>query len=67
MKATVVCASNRAAAGVYEDTTGPLIVEALAGLGGHSAPKERKTTVIFATGHESGSLSRCLGILAAAG
>jgi molybdenum cofactor synthesis domain-containing protein len=29
----VVCASNRAAAGVYEDTTGPLIVEALAGLG----------------------------------
>ena len=29
MKATVVCASNRAAAGVYEDTTGPLIVEAL--------------------------------------
>ena len=33
MRATVVCASNRAAAGVYEDTTGPLIVEALAGLG----------------------------------
>ena len=33
MKATVVCASNRAAAGVYEDTTGPVIVEALAGLG----------------------------------
>ena len=33
VKATVVCASNRAAAGVYEDTTGPLIVEALAGLG----------------------------------
>ena len=33
MKATVVCASNRAAAGVYEDTTGPLIVEALARLG----------------------------------
>jgi molybdenum cofactor synthesis domain-containing protein len=31
--ATVVCASNRAAAGVYEDTTGPLIVEALTGLG----------------------------------
>jgi molybdenum cofactor synthesis domain-containing protein len=29
----VVCASNRAAAGVYEDTTGPLIVEALEGLG----------------------------------
>jgi molybdenum cofactor synthesis domain-containing protein len=33
MKATVVTASNRAAAGVYEDTTGPLIVEALTGLG----------------------------------
>jgi molybdenum cofactor synthesis domain-containing protein len=32
MRATVVCASNRAAAGVYEDTTGPLIVEALRGL-----------------------------------
>jgi molybdenum cofactor synthesis domain-containing protein len=31
--ATVVCASNRAAAGVYEDTTGPLIVEALTSLG----------------------------------
>jgi molybdenum cofactor synthesis domain-containing protein len=29
----VVCASNRAAAGVYQDTTGPLIVEALVGLG----------------------------------
>ncbi|HYO38618.1 MAG TPA: MogA/MoaB family molybdenum cofactor biosynthesis protein [Nocardioidaceae bacterium] len=33
MRATVVCASNRAAAGVYEDTTGPLIAEALANLG----------------------------------
>ena len=33
MKATVVCASNRAAAGVYEDTTGPLIVAALTELG----------------------------------
>lgn len=29
LKAAVVVASNRAAAGVYEDTTGPLIVEAL--------------------------------------
>lgn len=29
MKATVVTASNRAAAGVYEDTGGPLIVAAL--------------------------------------
>jgi molybdenum cofactor synthesis domain-containing protein len=33
VKATVVCASNRAAAGVYEDTTGPIIVEALTELG----------------------------------
>ncbi len=33
LTATVVCASNRAAAGVYEDTTGPLIVEALTELG----------------------------------
>jgi molybdenum cofactor synthesis domain-containing protein len=29
VKATVICASNRAAAGVYEDTTGPLVVVAL--------------------------------------
>jgi molybdenum cofactor synthesis domain-containing protein len=29
MKAAVVVASNRASTGVYEDTTGPLIVEAL--------------------------------------
>lgn len=29
LRAEVVVASNRAAAGVYEDTTGPLIVEAL--------------------------------------
>jgi molybdenum cofactor synthesis domain-containing protein len=29
LKAAVVVASNRAAAGVYDDTTGPLIVEAL--------------------------------------
>jgi molybdenum cofactor synthesis domain-containing protein len=33
MKAVVVAASNRAAAGVYEDTAGPLIVEALTDLG----------------------------------
>ncbi|WP_183095676.1 MogA/MoaB family molybdenum cofactor biosynthesis protein [Nocardioides stalactiti] len=33
LPAVVVVASNRAAAGVYEDTTGPLIVEALRGLG----------------------------------
>jgi molybdenum cofactor synthesis domain-containing protein len=31
--AAVVVASNRAAAGVYEDTTGPLIADFLAGLG----------------------------------
>jgi molybdenum cofactor synthesis domain-containing protein len=33
MRATVVCASNRASAGVYEDTTGPVIADALRGLG----------------------------------
>ncbi|HET6563383.1 MAG TPA: MogA/MoaB family molybdenum cofactor biosynthesis protein [Marmoricola sp.] len=33
MRAAVVVASNRAAAGVYEDTTGPLIVSALASVG----------------------------------
>ena len=33
MRATVIAASNRAAAGVYEDTTGPLIVTALRKLG----------------------------------
>lgn len=33
MKALVVTASNRAAAGVYDDTTGPLIVTALQALG----------------------------------
>jgi molybdenum cofactor synthesis domain-containing protein len=33
VRATVIAASNRAAAGVYEDTTGPLIVSALADLG----------------------------------
>ena len=33
LKATVVVASNRAAAGVYDDTTGPLIVESLEALG----------------------------------
>ena len=29
MKALVITCSNRAAAGVYEDTTGPMIVQAL--------------------------------------
>ena len=33
LRAAVVVASNRAAAGVYDDTTGPLLVEFLAGLG----------------------------------
>jgi len=33
MKATVITASNRAAAGVYDDTGGPVIVKALAELG----------------------------------
>jgi len=33
VRATVIAASNRAAAGVYEDTTGPLIVAALEELG----------------------------------
>jgi len=33
LRAEVVVASNRAAAGVYEDTTGPLIVEFLTELG----------------------------------
>ncbi len=33
MKATVISASNRAAAGVYEDTTGPMIVAALEEIG----------------------------------
>jgi molybdenum cofactor synthesis domain-containing protein len=33
LRAAVVVASNRAAAGVYDDTTGPLIVEALRSAG----------------------------------
>ena len=33
MRAAVVVASNRAAAGVYDDTTGPLLVDFLTGLG----------------------------------
>ncbi|GAA3515428.1 MogA/MoaB family molybdenum cofactor biosynthesis protein [Aeromicrobium panaciterrae] len=33
MKAAVVVASNRASSGVYEDATGPLIVDALQGWG----------------------------------
>jgi len=37
LKAAVVVASNRAAAGVYEDATGPLIAELLTGLGFETA------------------------------
>ena len=33
IKALVIVASNRAAAGVYDDTSGPLLVEGLRGLG----------------------------------
>jgi molybdenum cofactor synthesis domain-containing protein len=33
LRAEVVVASNRAAAGVYDDTTGPLLVDFLTGLG----------------------------------
>ena len=43
VKAVVVVASNRAAAGVYDDTTGPLIVEALAGLGLRGRRARRRT------------------------
>jgi len=38
MVGAVVVASNRAAAGVYEDTTGPLLVEFLTGLGFVTGP-----------------------------
>lgn len=38
MRAAVVVASNRAAAGVYEDTTGPLIVAALEDAGFEVGP-----------------------------
>ena len=38
MRAEVVVASNRAAAGVYADETGPLIVEWLQGLGFDTGP-----------------------------
>jgi molybdopterin biosynthesis enzyme MoaB len=38
LQAAVVVASNRAAAGVYSDETGPLIVEWLRGLASCSPP-----------------------------
>ncbi|MFE7224722.1 molybdenum cofactor biosynthesis protein B [Nocardioides sp. NPDC057577] len=40
LKATVVVASNRASAGVYEDTTGPLLVAFLEELGFVAGPPE---------------------------
>ena len=38
MKAAVIVASGRAAAGVYDDTTGPLLVDALTSWGFETAP-----------------------------
>jgi molybdenum cofactor synthesis domain-containing protein len=38
LSGAVVVASNRAAEGVYEDTTGPLLVEFLSGLGFQTGP-----------------------------
>jgi molybdenum cofactor synthesis domain-containing protein len=38
MRGAVVVASNRAAAGVYDDTTGPLLMELLLSLGFECAP-----------------------------
>ena len=38
MKAAVIVASGRAAAGVYDDTTGPLLVDALTSWGFDTAP-----------------------------
>ena len=38
LSAAVVVASNRAASGIYEDTTGPLLVEFLTGLGFETGP-----------------------------
>jgi molybdenum cofactor synthesis domain-containing protein len=38
MRAAVVVASNRAAAGVYDDPTGPLLVDFLTGLGFETDP-----------------------------
>ena len=59
MKAAVVVASNRASTGVYEDTTGPLIVEALKSWGfevgepavvGDGAPVTEAITAALADG-----------------
>jgi molybdenum cofactor synthesis domain-containing protein len=59
MKAAVVVASNRASTGVYEDTTGPLIVDALRSWGfevgepavvGDGAPVAEAITAALADG-----------------
>jgi molybdenum cofactor synthesis domain-containing protein len=59
MKAAVVVASNRASTGVYEDTTGPLIVDALRAWGfevgepavvGDGAPVTEAITAALADG-----------------
>ena len=59
MKAAVVVASNRASTGVYEDTTGPLIVDALRSWGfevgepavvGDGAPVTEAITAALADG-----------------
>ena len=59
MKAAVVVASNRASTGVYEDTTGPLIVDALRAWGfevsepavvGDGAPVAEAITAALADG-----------------
>ncbi|HET8603548.1 MAG TPA: MogA/MoaB family molybdenum cofactor biosynthesis protein [Marmoricola sp.] len=53
MKAVVVVASNRAAAGVYDDTTGPLIVAAL-----HEAGFEVESPVVVPDGEPVGAAIR---------
>ena len=53
MRATVIAASNRAAAGVYEDTTGPVIVAAL-----EEAGFEVSGPVVVADGEPVGAAIR---------
>ncbi len=53
MRATVITASNRAAAGVYEDTTGPVIVAAL-----EEAGFEVSGPVVVADGEPVGAAIR---------
>ena len=52
LTATVVCASNRASAGVYEDTTGPVIVDALA-----SSASRSRARSSYPTGSRSATRS----------